>query len=183
MFQMNKATSSNLIFIKAVLWGTIFFSGLALVYHIRWFIPFLKSNTNIVIPNEQVSVVWYVVQIGSNIIFVLVSFLLMRLFNKYQKTGFFDAESLKVFNTVILSCVILALFGSVLTVYNNYKEVHLEDWTTLSGVVNLIFSSFTYLLVFKEPQTMYFLLALILWAVKQFVTKALILKNENEAFV
>ena len=180
---MSKISSPSLPFIKAILWGTTLFSCLALVYHVRWFIPFLKSNTNVVIPNEQVSVVWYVVQIASNIIFILVSVLLMRLFSKYQKTGFFDKESLRVFDAIILSCVILALSGSVLTVYNNYNEAHLKDWTTLSGVVNLIFRSFTRLLVFKEPQTMYFLLALILWAVKQFVTKALILKNENEAFV
>ena len=183
MISMSKTALPSLIFAKAVLWGTIFCSCLALVYHMRWFIPFLKSNTNVVIPNEQVSVVWYVVQIGSNMIFILVSFLLMKLFNKYQKTGFFDAESLKVFDTVILSCVLLALFGSVLTVYNNYKEIHLEDGTTFTGIVNLIFRSFTNLLVFRAPQTMYFLLALVLWAVKQFVTKALILKSENEAFV
>lgn len=180
---MRKTNSPSLPFIKVILWGIIFLSCLALIYHVRWFIAFLKSNTNVVVPNEQVSVVWYVIQIGSNIIFVHVSFLLMKLFNKYQETGFFDAASLKVFDIVILSCVLLALFGSVITVYNNYKEIHLEDWTKLAGVINLIFRSFTNLLVFKEPQTMYFLLALILWAVKQFVTKALILKNENEAFV
>lgn len=180
---MNSKKPLRLIAIKAVLWGTILFSSLALVYHIRWLIPFLQTKTNFVIPNEQVSVVWYIVQIGSNVIFLLVSFLLMKLFNKYQRTGFFDMESLKVFDAVIFACVTLALFGAILTVYNNYQEVHLEQWTTVTGVVNLIARSFTRLLVFKEPQTMYFLLAVILWAVKQFITKALILKNENEAFV
>ncbi len=180
---MSKMKSSSLIFVKAVLWGTIFFSCLALVYHIRWFIPFLQSKKNFVIPNEQVSIVWYVVQIGSNAIFLLNSALLIKLFRKYQQTGFFDTESLKIFDTVILSCIVLALFGSVLTVYNNYNEVHLEQWTTLTSVVNLISRSFTRLLVFKEPQTMYFLLAVILWAIKQFVSKALIIKKENEAFV
>jgi hypothetical protein len=30
---------------------------------------------------------------------------------------------------------------------------------------------------------MYFLLAIILWVVKQFVSKALLIKEENEAFV
>ena|SRR5688500_15357427 len=180
---MSRTKTSRLIFIKAILWGAIFFSALALVYHIRWFIPFLQSKTNFVIPNEQVSIVWYVVQIGSNIIFLLISYLLMKLFKKYQQTGFFDTESLRVFDIVILSCIVLALFGSVLTVYNNYNEVHLEQWTTFTGVVNLISRSFTRLLVFKEPQTMYFLLAVILWAVKQFVSKALFIKKENEAFV
>ena len=156
---------------------------MALVYHLRWFIPFLKSNTNVVLPNEQVSVVFFVVQISGNIIFTLVSFLLMQLFDKYQKTGFFDTRSVKVFDIVITCCVVLALSGSILTVYNNYNQVHIEDWTTFAGVVNLLFRSFTNVLVFNEPQTMYVLLALVLWAVKQFVAKALILKKENEAFV
>jgi len=118
---MSKTKPLSLTSFKVVLWGTIFFSCLAMVYHIRWFIPFLKSNTNVVISNEQVSVVWYVIQMSSNIIFILVSLLLLRLFKKYQKTGYFDMESLRVFDIVILSCVILALFGSALSVYNNYK--------------------------------------------------------------
>lgn len=180
---MNQTKSPSLIWITIVLWGVIYFSSLALVYHIRWFIPFIKDNQNFVIQNEQVSVVWYIVQICSNIIFILVGFSLIRLFKNYQKAGFFDLESLKVFDTIIISCFVLALLSSMLTVYNNYKEVHVEDWTTLAGILNLVFRSFTRLLVFKEPQTMYLLLAIILWAVKQFVTKALVLKNENEAFV
>ena len=180
---MIQTKGTTLVFIKAILWGIVFYSCLALVYHVRWLIPFVRNNTNSVIPNEQVSVIWYLVQIGSNIIFVIVSILLIKLFNKFKKTGFFDAQSLKVFDAIILSCLTLALFGTVLTVYNNYKEIHLNDWRTLSGGVNLFFRSFTRLLIFKEPQTMYFLLALILWVVKQFVTKALIVKNENEAFV
>jgi hypothetical protein len=180
---MNRKKSSPLVFIKVVLFGILYFSGLALVYHLRWFLPFLEDNTNFVSQDENISVVWYVVQICSNIIFIVVSLTLLRLFKKYQKTGFFDIETLKVFDTIILSCLMLTLLSSVLTVYNNFTEVHLEDWTTPSGVINLLFRSFTRLLVFKEPQTMYLLLAIILWAVKQFVTKALVLKSENEAFV
>lgn len=180
---MNPKKTTPLVFIKVVLLAIVYFSGLALVYHVRWFIPFLKDNNSSVSQDENISVVWYVVQICSNIIFIVVSLALLRLFRRYQKSGFFDSESLKVFDTIIFSCLMLALLSSVLTVYNNFTEVHAEDWTTFSAVVNLLFRSFTRLLVFREPQTMYLLLAMILWAVKQFVTKALIFKNENEAFV
>ena len=91
--------------------------------------------------------------------------------------------SLKVFNVVIASCIGLALLGAIQTVVNNFYEVHFTQWTSLVSVTNLAFRSFTRLLVLREPQTMYFLLAIILWAVRQFVSKALVIKNENEAFV
>jgi hypothetical protein len=180
---MNRTKTANLIFIKAVPLAVIFFSSLALVYHIRWFIPFLQNKTNVVIPNEQVSVLWFVVQICNNLIFLFVGFLLIKLFKKYKQTGFFDVTSMKVFNAVILSCIALALLSSVLTVYNNFYEVHYNQWTSIESVANLIFRSFTRLLVLKEPQTMYILMAMILWVVKQFIIRALFIKEENEAFV
>lgn len=180
---MNKTQTSNLILIKVVLWGAIFFSAQALVYHIRWFIPFLKDKIAYVVPDGKMPFLWFVVQICDNIIFLLVAILLIRLFSKYRKTGFFDKGSLKVFNGVIVSCVALALLGAIQTICNNFYEVHFNQWTSVESVSNLLFRSFTRLLIFREPQTMYFLLAIILWTVKQFVTKALIIKNENEAFV
>ncbi len=180
---MNDSKFSNLIYIKSVLWGAIFFSSLALIYHVRWFIPFLMDNTNGVIPNNQLPFIWFVIQICNNIIFLFVSFLLFKLFRKYQQKGYFDNESLKAFDGVIISCVGIALLGSVQIISNNFYEVHFRQWSSIKSVSNLLFRSFTKLLIFQEPQTMYFLLAIILWAVKQFVTKALIIKNENEAFI
>jgi len=180
---MSKSIISNFILIKSVLWGAIFFSALALVYHVRWFIPFLQDNTNGVVPNQQMSFIWFVVQICNNIIFLFVGFLLFKLFRKYQQTGFFDSECLKAFDGVIISCIGLALLGAVQIVSNGFYEIHFNQWTSVVSVSNLLFRSFTKLLIFQEPQTMYFLLAIILWAVKQFVAKALIVKNENEAFI
>lgn len=180
---MNRTKAATFVFIKALLLAVIFFSCLALVYHIRWFIPFLQNQTNVVIPNEQVSVLWYVVQICNNLIFLFVGFLLIRLLKKYGQTGFFDVESMRVFDAVILSCITLALLGSVLTIHNHFYDVHSNQWTSIESVANLLFRSFTRLLVFKEPQTMYFLLAIILWVVKLFVSRALFIKEENEAFI
>jgi hypothetical protein len=180
---MSKTKTSNLILIKVVLWGAVFFSAQALVYHIRWFIPFLKDKITYVVPDGKMPFLWFVVQIFDNIIFLLVAILLIRLFSKYRKTGFFDKGSLKVFNGVIVSCIVLALLGAIQTTVNNFYEVHFNDWTSIEGVTHRLYRAFTRLLILREPQTMYFLLAIILWAVKQFVTKALIIKNENEAFV
>jgi hypothetical protein len=113
----------------------------------------------------------------------MVGGLLIRLINKYNRTGFFDEESLKVLNGVILSCIGLALLGAIQTVVNNFYEVHFDQWTSLESFANRLFRAFTRLLILREPQTMYFLLAIILWAVKQFVSRALVIKSENEAIV
>jgi hypothetical protein len=180
---MNRAKVASLFFIKAILLAVVSFSALALVYHIRWFIPFLQSKTTVPYLHEQASVLWYVVQLCNNLVFLFVGILLMKLLRNYNKTGFFDAKSMQVFDAVILSSILLALLGSLLTVYNNFNEVHFNDWTSFESIANLLFRSFTLLLVFKEPQTMYFLLAIILWVVRQFVSKALLMKEENEAFV
>jgi len=180
---MSKSKILNLTLIKIVLWGAIYFSALALVYHIRWFIPFLLNNAANVVPSDQMPFLWFIVQIIKNIIFIVVGLFLVKLFKKYQQTGFFDKESLKVFNVVIISCIGLGLLGAIQTFSNNFYEVHFNDWTSLEAIANLMLRSFTRLLIFKEPQTLYVLLAIILWSVKQFVAKALIIKNENEAFV
>ncbi|HEX9513176.1 MAG TPA: hypothetical protein VF939_21950 [Puia sp.] len=180
---MSKIKSSNLILIKVVLWGVLFFSTEALVYYVRWFVPFLRDKMAYVVPVGKIPFLWFVVQICDNIIFVLVGLLLLKLFRKYQKTGFFDKGSLKVFDGVILSCIALALLGAVQTIANNFYEVHFNQWISFESIANLLLRSFTRLIILREPQTMYFLLAIILWAVKQFVTKALLIKNENEAFV
>lgn len=180
---MSKLKIPNLTLITSVLWVAIFFSALALVYHTRWFISYLQDNTSGVVPNRQMPFVWFVVQICNNIIFLFVGFLLFQLLKKYKQTGFFDNGSLKAFNGVIGSCIGLTCLGAIQIVSNNFYEVHFNEWTSIVSVSNLLFRSFTRLLVFQEPQTMYFLSAIILWSVKQFVTKALIIKNENEAFV
>jgi hypothetical protein len=180
---MNASKRPNTTFIKAVLWGAIFFSVLALIYHIRWFVPFLENNSHGVVPEHQMPVVWFVVQICNNIIFLFVSFLLYRLFGKFQQTGYFDTNSLKAFDGVILSCIVLAFLGLVQVISNNIYELHFNQWTSLFAISNLLFRSFTRLLIFQDPQTMYFLLAIVLWSVRQFVTKALMVKKENEAFV
>ena len=181
---MFKIRFSKILLIKLVLWVTIYFSGLAIVYHTRWFIPFLlNSDNHHTVPAGEIPSVWFVVQICSNLIFLYVSWLLIRLFRQYQRTGYFTMGSLKVFNGVILSCLGLAALGAAKTIMNNFSEVHISEWTSAVSILNLALRSFTRLLIINSPQTIYLLLAAILWAVKQFVTLALEVKSENESFI
>jgi len=175
---------SKLVLIRLVLWVIVYFSSLALLYHIRWFISFLLNPDNhYVVPMNEIPSVWFIVQICSNLIFLYVSWLLVRLFRKYQQAGYFDSDSLTVLNGVIWSCLGLAFLGAVKIIINNFSEVHIGEWTSMVSIVNLFFRSFTRLLIFNSPQTIYLLLAAILWAVKQFVTRALEVKQENETFI
>lgn len=163
--------------------ATIGFSALALLYHVRWFISFLINDSDYVVPVNQSPLIWFITQIISNIVFLYVGFLLARLFKRHTQTGFFNEASLKVFDGVILSCILLALLSAVEVLFNNFTEVHISDWKSTGSSLNLLFRTFTKLFVFESPQTMYFLLAIILWPVKQFVTRALFIKKEPESLI
>jgi hypothetical protein len=99
---MRIAKKSNITLISIVLWAAISFSTLALVYHVRWFIPFLQGEIAAVVPPDHIPFIWFLVRICSNIIFLIVGFLLVKLFRKYRKTGFFDEGSLKVFDEAFI---------------------------------------------------------------------------------
>lgn len=180
---MNKIKLSKLTLIKGVLWGTILLSSLALVYHTRWLVSFLLDSIAHRVPSGQSPTVWFIVQITSNIIFLYVGYLLIRLFNRYQEVGYFDKYSVRVFDSVILSCFGLAFLGILKMAFSNFYHLPLDLYNSIEGVANLIFFFSIDIVTFKEPQTMYFLLALVLWVVKQFVTRAIIMKAENESFV
>lgn len=180
---MDDSKFSKLTLIKSGLWGTILLSTLALAYHIRWFLPFLHNSVAHRVPSGQSPVVWFSVQIFSNIIFLLVGYLLVKLFNRYQQTGYFDKDSLRVFNAVIISCLCLALLSIIKLAFSDFYPLPLNEYNSIWGSINLMAFLMIDTVTMKEPQTMYLLLAIILWAVKQFVIKALLVKSENEAFI
>ena len=84
---------------------------------------------------------------------------------------------------MIFACLGLGALGAAKTVMNNFSEVHTMEWTSLVSILNLVLRSFTRLLIINSPQTVYLLLAAILWVVKQFVITALEVKRENESFI
>jgi hypothetical protein len=179
---MGKTNFPIPIFIKFILWGAIFFSATALTYHIRWFVPFLTTKISYVVPNGQSPLIWFLVQICNNLIFLFVEFLLIKLFSKFQQTGFFDKECIVVLDRITISCIGLAILGVIKLGFSNYNDIQVSEINPVSGL-NLFVRFLTNILVFKEPQTMYLLLATILWTVKQFVNKAIFVKIENEKFI
>jgi hypothetical protein len=179
---MGKTKSKNTIFIQSILWGAIFFSTIALIYHVRWFIPFLTNKISYVVPNEQLPLIWFLVQICNNLIFLFVAYLLIKLFNKFQKTGYFDKECIVVLDRIIFSCIGLAILGVIKLGFSNYNDIQVSEINEASEL-NLLIRFFTNILVLKEPQTMYLLIASILWTVKQFVNNAIFVKRENEKFI
>ena len=179
---MGKTNFKNTIFIKSILWGAIFFSTMALIYHIRWLIPFLTNKISYVVPNGQLPLIWFLVQICNNLIFLFVAYLLIKLFNKFQKTGYFDKECIVVLDRIIFSCTGLAILGVIKLGFSNYNDIQVSEIKEVSEL-NLFIRFFTNILVLKEPQTMYLLIASILWTVKQFVNNAIFVKRENEKFI
>ncbi|MEM1135812.1 MAG: hypothetical protein AAGI07_08220 [Bacteroidota bacterium] len=180
---MDKIKFSKLALIKSALWGVILLSILALVYHVRWFLPFLLNSVVYKVPSGQSPITWFSVQIFSNIIFLFMGYLLIRLFNKYKQLGYSDRDSLKVFDVVIISCLCLTILGVVKIAFSEFYPLPLNEYKTLWGGINLVAFLIIDTVTIKEPQTMYLLLAIILWAVKQFVIKALFVESENEAFI
>ncbi|WP_207424129.1 hypothetical protein [Desertivirga brevis] len=175
--------SSTLLLVKLSLASIIGYSLLALIFHIRWFVPFIMSGSVGTVPDHQLPVIWFPVQIASNIIFLVVGYNLIGLFIRYQKVRFFDTSALRVFNLIIGACILFAVLQSILSVSSNFKEVHLNHWNTMEGALNLAFRTVTKLLVFQEPQSLLILLAVVIWAVKQFVIEALELKIENDSII
>lgn len=179
---MKKLIQGNFV-IALVGWGTVFFSVEAIVYFTRWFIPLLTGRHSFVAPPVRVPQLWFMVKIASNGIFLWVGILLLRLFKKYQRNGYFDRDSLRVLDKVIIACVSLAFLGFIQTIVENADELHVEQWSSFWGIANRIYRFFTRMLVFKEPQTMYWLLAAILCGLRQFVVQALTVKKENDLFI
>lgn len=179
---MKKLTQGNLL-IALIAWGTILFSVQSIIYYTRWLIPLLADHPSYIAPPVKFPQLWFVAKIASNGIFLWVGFLLLRLYRKYQRCGYFDKDSLKVLDRVIIACLSLAFLGFVQTIFENAPELHTEQWSSLWSISNLVFRFFTRQLVQKEPQTMYLLLAAILWGVRQFVVQALHIKKENELFI
>ena len=166
-----------------ILCGAVFLSSVALVYHTRWFITCLIDHASYTVPKDQIPFIWFFVQITSSIIFIYVGLLLVRLIRNYRKTNFFGIESFNIFNTLIFSCLLLAFMGTGQFIATHFYEVKIEEWTSMEAIFNRLLRFVVKFLFIENPQTMYFLLAMVLWIIKQFVAKALELKKENESFI
>jgi hypothetical protein len=180
---MDRTIFSKQTLVKNALVGIIILSSIALIYHIRWFLPFLFNSVEHGVPDGQSPMIWFCVQILSNTIFLFAGYLLMRLYNKYQLKGYFDKYSLKVLDYLIISCILLATLGFVKLAFSNFYPLPLSEYNSIWGAFNLIMYFIIDTVSFKEPQTMFLLITVILWVIRQFVIKALFVKSENETFI
>jgi len=179
---MRKLIHSSLL-IGLIAVATVFLSLQAIVYYIRWFIPFLNSHHSYILPPGKTGAVWFLIKILSNMIFLTVGILLLRLFRQFRASGYFGKESLHALDFFILACLGLALLGFAQTIFDNISDLHFREWSSPWAAANRAYRFITHEFVLREPQTMYILLAAILWAVRQFVEKALTVKTENESFI
>ncbi|MEM7550572.1 MAG: DUF2975 domain-containing protein [Bacteroidota bacterium] len=180
---MGTSKLSKVNLIQLVLWSIILLSGSAIVYHTRWLTPYILNSVHYRVPSGQSPLFWFIAQIGSNIIFLYVGYLLLRVFKNYQKQGYFEKGSLRVFDHIMFSSLGLALLTVIRLAFSDFYFLTLNEHSSIEGVLNLLAILTLDTLTFKEPQTMYVLLAIIMWVVKQFMIKALSFKRENEAFI
>ena len=112
---MKKLIQGNFL-IALTGWATVFFSVEAIVYFTRWFIPLLTGHHSFVAPPVRIPQLWFMVKIANNGIFLWVGILLLTLYKKYRKAGYFDKPSLRILDKVILACVALAVLGFIQTI-------------------------------------------------------------------
>ncbi len=178
---MIRNISSQKFLPEAFLWSLMAMSALALTYQLRWFFPFLWDYTNGFL--TTVRLVEFIVQLASNSVYLLVCYLLISLLRRFKTIGYFDNSSLTVCKQIAWSCIGLGVLGSVMAIARNLSEVHWNDWTNFIAVANLGFRTVTQILFFKEPQTMYFLVGVLLFIIHDFTGKALAVRSENESFI
>jgi hypothetical protein len=179
---MKKIASGNFL-IALIGWGTVLFASEAIIYYTRWLVPLLSGHPSHVAPPLKFPQLWFIGKIASNAVFLWVAILLLRLYKNYRKLGYFEKDSIRLLDKVILACLFLAAIGMVQTGCEYAAELRTDQWTSLWAIANRVYRSFNRLFVLKEPQTMYLLLAAILWGIRQFVIQALNVKKENELFI
>jgi hypothetical protein len=179
---MHKPNRGSLL-IGIIATATVLLSLQAIVYYIRWFIPFLSSHHSYIAPPDKIATVWFIVKIISNAIFFAAGVFLFRLFWRFRALGYFSRDSLRVLDFFIGCCITLALLGLFETICDNFSELHSGEWSSAWDIMNRVYRFGTHELVLREPQTMFILIAAVLWAIRQFVAVALTVKKENESFI
>jgi hypothetical protein len=186
--------------VKYCLYALSIITLLVMITHIAQFYTHL-NNPEYKILDVGASVnAWFFVQFCSRTLFLVVGYLILKLIRQYELTGFYDSKSLILFNYISLACICIAILESGLFSYNIYlglssKLTSLKDVVPIEGgtfcpkfdqitvlcmtMIRFVFNLF----IGDSPQTMYFIMALAVLAIKQFVKKALVIHSENQAFI
>lgn len=179
---MNPINFSRLAITQIIVCGAVLCSSTALLYHVRWFIPYLSQHVSYVVPNGEEPMIWFSIQIISNLIFIWVGSLLLALFRKYQKTGFFDTTCLATLDRIQISFLLLAVLGIIKLGFSTSNDMQMSELNFVS-FLPMSARFILHIVAFKEPCTIYILAAITIWAVKQLLVRSLLLKVENEAFI
>ncbi len=166
-----------------VCWVCLYFSIVSLVYHIRWYVPWLENGFEFLVPAGQKPGVWFLSQILTNVLLVSATVFLTLFVRSFRKTEYFNTKSGRYISGIIWCCIGLGAIGLLKTVMNNPELIHWEDWNSPAAILNLLMKSVTELVFLREPQTMYFLLGMALWIIRLFITKAVGFKEDSEAVI
>lgn len=164
-------------------WICIYFSLVSLVYHIRWYIPWLQNGYQFLTPFGQNPNIWFLSQIFTNLFLLLGSIFLTYFIRSFREVKYLSYKSSFFISGIILCSIGLGCIGILKTILNNTESIHFEDWKNLESVFNLLLKSATELIFIKEPQTMYFMVGITLWIIKTFVSKALTYKEDSESVI
>lgn len=180
---MQNIKLSKLDLIKIISWSIILFSISAIIYHVRWLVPYLQDSIYHKVPSGQSPLVWFLAQIGSNIIFLYVGFALLRLNFNFHNRNMHTKNGLRIFDQVIVSCLGLVLLSVIRIASSDFYTLSLDQYVGIEGIFNLVTMLIIDTLTFKESQSMYIIIVPVMWIIKQFALKAISYKQENEAFI
>lgn len=180
---MKRSLFSSARMIQLFVWALCYLSLVSLVYHIRWYVPFLQRGAQFLVPSDQNPAIWFPAQILMNATYLFASVCLALFIRSYQRLGYLNLSSCRLIHGIIFSCLLLGMVGVVKTVVNNFEMIHWQDWAGVEAVLNLMLKSVVDLFFLKEPQTMYVLVGIALWVISQYVTRAVGYKEDSEAVI
>lgn len=161
--------------------------------HIIQFISMINNPNFKILDIGASPKAWFVTQFCTRTLFLAVGFFILRLIQQYEKTGFYTSKSLRLFDYIALACVGMAILEAGLFSYNIYlglQSTYISLQNTIPTEVDqygiLLMTSIRFifkLFIGDSPQTMYFIMALVVLAIKEFVKKALVVHLENQAFI
>ena len=178
-------------------------STVVLFYHTASFAGYLADSNTELLNVGASATAWFIVQIFTKLLFILVGYLTIKLVEQYENIGFFEAQSLVYFNYIALACICMAVLQASSFATDIYLGLQVQvipenqlfqepEPTMLEESVLAFRSSIfmmaaihfvTKLFIGENPQTMYFMMALVVFTIKHFVKKALLIQADNQSII
>ena len=187
--------------IKYCMYALMLVSTIVLFSHTASFAMYLAGSNTELLAIGASPMAWFIVQIFTKLLFILVGYLTIKLVEQYENIGFFEAQSLVYFNYIALACIGMAVLQASSFATDIYLGLQVQvipesqlfqDPTMLEESVLAFRSSIfmmaaihfvTKLFIGENPQTMYFMMALVVFTIKHFVKKALLIQADNQSII